>query len=205
VFLIRKSNSAKMTAVRQNFHQHVEAAINKQINMELFASYVYTSMWAYYERDDVALFGIAKFFKEESEEENEHAQKLMKYQVSRGGRVVLSAINPHTCQEWDGALKGLSEALILEKEVNQSLLDMHKLASQHNDAHLTDFLENHYLETQVKSIKKLADMITRLQRAGTTGLGEHIFDKELQSKLLFPQTLLPGRAIESIKKLENTT
>jgi len=170
-----------MSAVRQNFHKQVEAAINKQINMELFASYAYTSMWAYYERDDVALFGMAKFFKEESEEEREHAQKLMKYQISRGGRVVLSAVNPHNCQEWDGALKGLSEALNLEKQVNQSLLDMHKLASEHNDAHLTDFLEEHYLDTQVESIKKLADMITRLKRAGPTGLGEHIFDREFQS------------------------
>merc|ERR1712126_65354 len=106
---------AKMTAVRQNFHKQVEAAINKQINMELFASYVYTSMWAYYERDDVALFGMAKFFKEESEEEKEYAQKLMKYQTSRGGRVVLSTINPPEYQEWAGAHKGLSEALALEK------------------------------------------------------------------------------------------
>jgi len=170
-----------MSAVRQNFHNQVEAAINKHINMELYASYVYTSMWAYYERDDVALLGMAKFFKEESEEEREHAQKLMKYQTSRGGRVVLSTINPPECQEWNGTLKGLSEALALEKKVNQSLLDMHKLASQHNDAHLTDFLEDHYLDMQVESIKKLADMITRLKRAGPTGLGEHIFDKEFQS------------------------
>ena len=30
--------------VRQNFHEDCEAAINKQINMELYASYVYLSM-----------------------------------------------------------------------------------------------------------------------------------------------------------------
>ncbi len=30
--------------VRQNFHDEVEAGINKQINMELNASYVYLSM-----------------------------------------------------------------------------------------------------------------------------------------------------------------
>ena len=30
--------------IRQNFHEEVEAAINRQINMELRASYVYQSM-----------------------------------------------------------------------------------------------------------------------------------------------------------------
>lgn len=30
--------------VRQNFHRDCEAAINRMINMELFASYTYTSM-----------------------------------------------------------------------------------------------------------------------------------------------------------------
>ena len=35
----------KMTSgVRQNFHQDCEAAINRQINLELYASYVYLSM-----------------------------------------------------------------------------------------------------------------------------------------------------------------
>jgi len=169
-----------MSAVRQNFHEKVEAAINKQINMELFASYVYMSMACYYERDDVALKGMAKFTKEQSDEEREHAHKLMKYQASRGGRVVLQSINPPDSQEWEGVLKGLSEALELEKKVNQALLNLHKLGSDHNDAHLCDFLESHCLDEQVESIKSIADMITRLKRAGTTGLGEHLFDKELQ-------------------------
>jgi len=169
-----------MSAIRQNFHESVEAAINKQINMELFASYVYMSMSSYYQRDDVALFGMAKWCKEQSDEEKEHAQKLMKYQASRGGRVVLATINPPETQEWGGALKGLSEALELEKKVNQALLNMHKLASDHSDAHMTNFLEANYLDEQVDSIKKLSDMITSLKRAGTTGLGEYLFDKDLQ-------------------------
>ena len=41
--------------VRQNFHQDCEAAINRQINLELYASYVYLSMVRVYwcvERSD---------------------------------------------------------------------------------------------------------------------------------------------------------
>ena len=42
----KNSTTIKMatTTVRQNFHQESEAGINKQINLELYASYVYLSM-----------------------------------------------------------------------------------------------------------------------------------------------------------------
>ena len=40
------------------------------------------------------------------------------------------------------------------------------------------FLEDEYLQEQVEAIKKIGDMITRLKRAGTSGLGEFMFDKE---------------------------
>ena len=36
--------------VRQNYHTETEGLINKQINMELYASYVYLSMSAYFDR-----------------------------------------------------------------------------------------------------------------------------------------------------------
>uniref|UniRef100_A0A452RIE5 Ferritin heavy chain n=1 Tax=Ursus americanus TaxID=9643 RepID=A0A452RIE5_URSAM len=34
-----------LSQVRQNYHPDCEAAINSQINLELYASYVYLSMW----------------------------------------------------------------------------------------------------------------------------------------------------------------
>ena len=47
----------------------------------------------YFDRDDVALKGFHKYFKNKSEEEREHAEKMMKYQNSRGGRIVLQPID----------------------------------------------------------------------------------------------------------------
>jgi len=82
-----------VSRVRQNFDAEVEAGINKQINMELYASYVYLSMAYYFDRDDVALHGFHKFFLKNSDEEREHAQKFIKYQQQRGGRVVLQPVD----------------------------------------------------------------------------------------------------------------
>ena len=78
--------------VRQNFSAACEEGINKQINLELYASYVYMSMAYYFDRDDVAFDGFHKFFNKQSDEEREHAQKLMHYQNMRGGRVLLGDI-----------------------------------------------------------------------------------------------------------------
>ncbi|KAL3883541.1 hypothetical protein ACJMK2_029831 [Sinanodonta woodiana] len=165
------------TRPRQNYHAESEAGINKQINMELCASYVYQSMSYYFDRDDVALKGFAKFFKKSSEEEREHAEKLMKYQNKRGGRIVLQDIKKPDRDEWGTGLDAMEVALDLEKSVNQALLDLHKVAESHGDPQMMDFIEHEYLEEQVSSIKQLCDHITNLKRVGT-GLGEYMFDKE---------------------------
>ncbi|KAL3883537.1 hypothetical protein ACJMK2_029793 [Sinanodonta woodiana] len=165
------------TRPRQNYHAESEAGINKQINMELYASYVYQSMSYYFDRDDVALKGFAKFFKKSSEEEREHAEKLMKYQNKRGGRIVLQDIKKPDRDEWGTGLDAMEVALDLEKSVNQALLDLHKVADSHGDPQMMDFIEHEYLEEQVSSIKQLCDHITNLKRVGT-GLGEYMFDKK---------------------------
>jgi ferritin heavy chain len=167
--------------IRQNFHADTEKAINDQINMELTASYVYQSMGFHFDRDDIALPGFSEFFKHCSEEEREHAEKLMKYLNKRGGRVVLQDVKKPSQDEWGNGLQALETALALEKKVNQSLLDLHALATSKADPHFTDFLEGEYLDEQVESIRKLGIHITKLKRAGPVGLGEYIYDKDLKS------------------------
>lgn len=44
-------------------------------------SYAYHSISSYFNRDNVALPGMVMFFRSNSEEEREHAQKLMNFQV----------------------------------------------------------------------------------------------------------------------------
>jgi len=162
---------------RQNYHSESEAGINRQINMELYASYTYQSMAFYFDRDDVALPGFAKFFRKSSEEEREHAEKFMAYQNKRGGRIVLQDIKKPERDEWGNALEAMQVTLQLEKSVNQSLLDLHKICSSHDDAQMADFIESEYLDEQVKAIKEIGDHITQLKRVGP-GMGEYLYDKE---------------------------
>jgi len=171
---------AKVSQVRQNYHEECEAGVNKQINLELYASYVYQQLAFHFNRDDVALPGFEKFFRESSNEEREHAEKFMKFQNQRGGRILLQDVAKPSKQEWSSGLEAMQAALDLEKTVNQSLLDLHAVATKHNDPQFCDFLETEYLNEQVESIKKLGDYVTNLKRVGS-GLGEYMFDKETLS------------------------
>jgi ferritin heavy chain len=66
----------------------------------------------------VALHGFAHFFKEMSEEENEHARDLIKYQNMRGGRVVFQDIPKPPADDWQNAMAAVQAALDMEKKVN---------------------------------------------------------------------------------------
>jgi len=175
------ASAPKIARIRTNFHANCEALINKQINMELHAMYVYMSMAAYFERDDVALHGFAKRFRDNSQEEHEHALKFIKYQNMRGGRVVFQDIAKAKTDDWSSALNAVEASLELEKKVHESLLDLHKEASNRDDAQLTDFLEGEYLKEQVEAQKEIGDLITRIKRSGESPIILHMLDKELQS------------------------
>jgi len=163
--------------VRQNYHADSEAGINKQINLQLHASYTYLSLAFHFDRDDIALKGSHEFFKNLSHEKRESSRKLMTYQNERGGRIVLQDIMKPAAQEWGSAVESMQAALELEKTVNQSLMDLHKVASDHVDPQMCDWIETHFLTEEVELLKNLGDHITNLKRVGA-GLGEFMFDKE---------------------------
>ncbi|MGH0144639.1 UNVERIFIED_CONTAM: hypothetical protein FKN15_003720 [Acipenser sinensis] len=83
--------------VKQNFHQDSEAGLNLLINTKLRASYTFLSLSFFFDRDDVALSNLARFFLERSflersHAEQEQAERLLGYQLQRGGRVLLQTI-----------------------------------------------------------------------------------------------------------------
>ncbi|XP_059175569.1 soma ferritin-like isoform X1 [Physella acuta] len=166
-----------MSLARQNYLEECEAGVNKHINTELNASYIYSSMAFHFERDDVALPGFFKFFKKLSDRGRERAEKFMKYQTKRGGRIILQDVKKPDHDEWGSGLDAMTTALKLEKNINQALLDLHKLAETKYDTHLDEFVEEEFLEEQVDSIKLIASYVTQLTKAGP-GLGEYLFDKE---------------------------
>ncbi|XP_059496670.1 ferritin, heavy subunit-like, partial [Stegostoma tigrinum] len=84
------------------------------------------SSMSYFDRDDVALPHFSRFFKDQSREKQEHAEKLLKFQNQRGGRVLLQDVKKPERDELGNSLQAMQVALDVEKNVNQSLLDLHQ-------------------------------------------------------------------------------
>ena len=165
--------------IRQNYSTEVEAAVNGLANTQLRASYIYLSLGFSFDRDDVALERVGHFFHELAKEKREGAEPLLKLQNQRGGRALFLDVQKPSQDEWGKTQDAMEAALLVEKNLNQALLDLHGLASAHGDPHICDFLENHFLDEKVKLIKKMGDHLTSLRRlAGPqAGLGEYLFER----------------------------
>uniref|UniRef100_A0A8C6W7V0 Ferritin n=1 Tax=Nannospalax galili TaxID=1026970 RepID=A0A8C6W7V0_NANGA len=159
--------------IRQNYSTEVEAAVNCLVNLHLGASYTYLSLGYYFDRDDVTLEGMGHFFHELGTE------WLLKLQNQCGGRALFHDVQKPAQDEWGKTQEAMEAALALEKNQNQALLDLHALGSSRTDSHLCDFLENHFLDEEVKLIKKMGDHLTNLRRLSgmpQPSLGEYLFE-----------------------------
>ena len=153
--------------------------MNKQINLEYYASYVYHYLFSYFDRDSVGLKNIAKYFDKCSLEERDHAHKLMVYQNKRGGKVIFSNINTHTLDDSNlSLLQSFEIALQLEQDVYDSLLSLHKIGESANDPQFTDFIEGEYLEEQIEGMNELRVYISQLKLIGDSGHGQWHFNAE---------------------------
>ncbi|KAI1730778.1 ferritin-like domain-containing protein [Ditylenchus destructor] len=144
---------------RHNYSVDLETAINEQIHLELKSSYTYLALAFHFDGNDVALCNIAKWFARQSAEERQHAHKMCKWQNSRGGRVILVNLEKPDKNEWGSALEAFQAALIYEKNSNESLHNLHALASKNSDSQTCDFLEQNFLSQQVNLIEQIGKII----------------------------------------------
>eukprot|EP00798_Chlamydomonas_sp_ICE-L_P002880 gene2880-17099_t len=187
------------------FHPECEAAINEQINIEYSISYVYHAMYAYFDRDNVGLPGLAAFFKAGSAEERGHAQLLVNFQNKRGGRVKLGSSPPlvefyhkgKVCRsgprigssrqnlfprQKGEALHAMELALSLERLNFLKLRELLAIGwGKHGDAAMKNFVENQLLREQVDGVKEVSEYVAQLRRVGK-GLGVMEFDREMAAK-----------------------
>lgn len=177
------SDGGLSTRVDVGYTSDQEAGVNAQINVEYTAMYAYHALWAYFDRDTVALPGFAKYFLEQSEEERGHAHDFMKYQNLRGGRVELQpiAVPQMKFNMEDGtsdALYAMDLHLQLEKFVYEKLRRLQDIAKDADDPQMQDKIDD-YLTHQVEAIKQAADFVSRIRRVGTPH-GVYHLDLELR-------------------------
>ncbi len=152
----------------------VQEALNKQINAELFSSYLYLSMAAYFEKED--LKGLAHWMVVQVGEENKHAMRIFDFINDRSGRVTLGAIEaPKT--EWKSPLEAFEDAYKHEQKITGMINDLMNLVAMEKDGAGHDFLE-WFCREQVEEEANAQLNVAQLKRVGD-GAGLYLFDQEL--------------------------
>src|SRR4030042_1602926 len=108
----------------------IQDALNKQINAELYSSYLYLSMAAYFARQN--LKGMASWMRIQAQEEHQHAMKFLDFVLDRGGDVLLTALaGPPTA--WESPLATFDATCEHEAHVTGLINGLVDLATAERD------------------------------------------------------------------------
>lgn len=160
----------------------IEKALNEQINSELYSSYLYLSMEAYFE--SVNLTGFAGWMRSQTQEELVHVMKIYDFVNERGGRVVLEAVDAPP-SEWDSPLAAFEAAYAHEQLVTGRINDLVNLAVEEKD-HATNAFLQWFVNEQVEEETSADNVVQNLKMAQNAPGALFMIDRELGQRIFTP-------------------
>lgn len=146
---------------KMKISEKLAEAINDQINYELYSGYIYLSMAAWFEEQN--LDGMAHWMKIQAREEYEHSMKFWDHVVDRGGRVLLKAVEAPK-SEWGSPLEAWEDAYEHEQKVTARIFKIGEIAEEEGDKSARPLLQWFYgeqveEEEQTMKVRDLLNMI----------------------------------------------
>ena len=157
----------------------LHAAINDQINAELWSAYLYLSMSL--DAEAKGLKGIANWFYVQWLEEQDHARILMNYLNSRDAKVCLKAIEP-VRTEWNSVLEMFQETLRHEKVVTSMINNLATIAADDQDFASSNMLV-WFINEQVEEEETAREKIFAVESVEGNKYGMYQLDKELGARV----------------------
>lgn len=158
--------------------ENMDKALNGQVNAELYSSYLYLSMEAYFE--DKGLGGFAHWMRVQAQEELFHAMRIYDHIGERGGRVVLDQIKAPP-KEWDSPLAVFEAVYGHEQLVTGLINKLVDLAIEEKDHATNNFLQ-WFVKEQVEEEATASEIVEKLKLA-SEGNGLFMMDKELGQRV----------------------
>lgn len=153
----------------------MQDAINDQIQKELYSSYLYLSMSAYFA--DKNLSGFAHWMRVQEAEEREHAMKLYDFILERGGRIALKAIDaPKT--DWASTMEVAEEVAAHEAMVTASIYALYETALKEKD-YPAQIMLQWFISEQVEEEKNAAEIVANLKLIEKGGTAIYVLDHQL--------------------------
>ena len=149
--------------------------MNDQINAEMFSSYLYLSMEAYFQ--SISLRGFAAWMRAQAQEEMVHAMKFYDFVNERGGKVTLEAIaKPEST--WASPLAAFEAVLAHERHVTSLINDLVDLAISEKD-HASNIFLQWFVSEQVEEESSAGEVVDRLKLIKDNTSGLFMMDAEL--------------------------
>jgi len=168
----------------------MEKEMNAQLNREMFSAYLYLSMAAHFENENLS--GFAQWMRVQAMEETMHAMKFYNFILDCAGTVVLEAIEKPD-NKFDSIKDIFTKTLDHEKFITKNINNLYAIAKKQNDNATLIFLE-WFVTEQVEEEKNPTDILAKLKYVGERGEGILIMDKELGLRPTPTLAMLMGQA-----------
>ena len=156
----------------------VEKLLNEQVTKELASYYLYVSMAAYFDAEN--LKGCAHWMKVQAKEEMGHATKIYDYMNDKGVRVILGAIEKPE-SDIEGVKDIFQKALAHEKKVTALIDNIYKAARDAGDS-ATEIAMQWFVTEQVEEEKNDIEVLAMLERVKEDSASMILLDKELAKR-----------------------
>lgn len=150
----------------------VEKILNKQLDKEFDAAVVYHGMYIHFEKE--LLPGFAAWFKRQFGEEREHAEKIIKYMLDRGGSPVIPATKAPKVS-YPTPLDALKGALAHERANTAGIYDCLETAQKAGDPATVEMLQ-WFVKEQVEEEKWAEEYTGMLEKVQNSVGGLYAFD-----------------------------
>ena len=156
----------------------MQDALNGQLNAELYSSYLYLSMNAYFK--SINLDGFANWMYYQALEELTHSMKFYDFIIQRGGKVNLQQVDAPPIA-WDSPLAVFEATLEHEQKVTGLINDLVELALAEHD-HATNIFLQWFVSEQVEEEESVGGVLEQLKLMGEAKGGLFMIDRELANR-----------------------
>jgi ferritin len=157
----------------------IEESLNKEVNAEFYSAYLYLSMSAYFERQNMK--GFANWMKVQYQEELAHALHIVDYINGRGGRVKLVAITAPK-HDWKNSIEVFTDTLKHEVTVTDQINELVDISLKEKD-HATVNILQWFVSEQVEEEANVSEILQQLKIIEGKGPGLFMIDRELKMRV----------------------
>lgn len=155
----------------------MEAALNKQIELEAYASFLYLSMASWCDKE--GLNGCAAFMHRQSDEERMHMLKIFNYISEVDGHALAPAISqpPHS---FESVHKIFEQVYEHEQKVTKAIHHLVDLSNKEDDYTTLNFLQ-WYITEQREEEALMRSILDKIKLIGNGPMALYYIDQEINA------------------------